>query len=492
LAEAVRFSASHPITKAADYDEVLARFSRVMEEFGGTPAALEAERHAQEWEAKRSEVAARLLAAAKEFAAANPTDFDGFLRRLEDVGWAYRDAPAGETAWREMPVILGKRREASSRAHNAAQTNAAGHGVPKAWQARLETDAQKRARIAAAGGVPETEDAVLKALDYLKQSQHADGSWEINYKVAMTSFALLAFTAHGETPSSARYGATVQRAIDYLRPLAEKGPMGELPEYETAMATCALAEVYGLTGDKSLEAPLKLCVYQLLSAQTQRGGWGHLRVFKPPAGLKLAGYQSTPVGSADISITSWHIQALQAAHEVGIERQAIEPALDRAVAFIKWLYSPTLKEFGYVKPDGGWSHFGMGVLSLQLWGAGRDAEVTDALSIARRLLFFGVGMSADKIAGEFDEGKRGENSLYMYFFLSQAMFLYDGPTGEYWKGWVNEYCKTLVRSQGMDGRFLVEDWPWPSYTAAVGALMLTVPYRILPPQVVAAEATGAR
>ncbi len=62
-----------------------------------------------------------------------------------------------------------------------------------------------------------TERSVLKALEWLKNHQNADGSWEPRADApAMTGLALMAFLAHGETTASEKYGATVEKAIRYL------------------------------------------------------------------------------------------------------------------------------------------------------------------------------------------------------------------------------------------------------------------------------------
>ena len=60
-----------------------------------------------------------------------------------------------------------------------------------------------------------TEASVVKALDWLKANQLADGSWGPN-KVAMTGLSLLTFLAHGEITSSKEYGWTVERSIRFL------------------------------------------------------------------------------------------------------------------------------------------------------------------------------------------------------------------------------------------------------------------------------------
>src|SRR6266446_794767 len=61
-----------------------------------------------------------------------------------------------------------------------------------------------------------TEQAVIRGLNWLQQNQAADGSWGANYKGGMTGLALLCFLGHGETPESAQYGLTVNRAVQWF------------------------------------------------------------------------------------------------------------------------------------------------------------------------------------------------------------------------------------------------------------------------------------
>jgi hypothetical protein len=479
--EAARvFSGKQPMARVTDFDVIIAEYQQVIEQFANTPAAEEAGKFVQEWEAKKNAAGEIMLKAAKEYAAAKPTDLDGYLKRLVEVGQTYYGTPVGNTAWKEVPLIIGKRREAREQGVSSHNTDAESGQVPASWRARLESDEQKRARWLAAGGTPDVEDVVHGALNSLKKVQKTDGSWDRYFPVAMTSLASLAFLAHGETPSSARYGETVKRAIDFLKARLETGRVGDLPEYQAPMALTALAEAYGLTRDASLKPVLEQCVAQLLADQTARGGWGHKTEVSLPPELRVPGYQQSEVGSADISITSWHIQALQAAHAAGISRAAIAPALDRAVAYVKSLYSPRLKEFGYDRPTGGWTRCGLGVLPLQLWHATQDREVKDALHHARATIFFSIGKTKEEIDLETGEGLVGEDSPYAYYFLTQAAFLFDGPEGEIWKWWCRDYQRSLVRYLAVDGRFNLAETQETILPTAFGVLMLTAPYRLVP------------
>ena len=68
------------------------------------------------------------------------------------------------------------------------------------------------------GGDKHTEDAVMRALRWLKTQQRHDGGWNGQSEgTGSTGLAILAYLAHGEIPgSSPEFGQTVQRAIEFL------------------------------------------------------------------------------------------------------------------------------------------------------------------------------------------------------------------------------------------------------------------------------------
>lgn len=71
---------------------------------------------------------------------------------------------------------------------------------PMAWKVRRD-QATREARIATLGGDLESEEAILKARQWLKKMQNADGSWGPK-KVAYTGLALQCFSGRGITLTS--------------------------------------------------------------------------------------------------------------------------------------------------------------------------------------------------------------------------------------------------------------------------------------------------
>lgn len=96
--------------------------------------------------------------------------------------------------------------------------------------------------------------------------------------IGVTGLALQAFTAAGYDHLSGDYQEAVRAGLDFLlkHQLAE-GEFVSLKQrhfaYEQASATVAVAELYGLTGDPKLKAPLQTACKCIMAAQNPGLGW---------------------------------------------------------------------------------------------------------------------------------------------------------------------------------------------------------------------------
>lgn len=135
--------------------------------------------------------------------------------------------------------------------------------VPKLLLMRCSEDRRYR-QIKSHGGNPATEQAVVDALRFLRNTQEKDGSWpsDDTRPVAMTGLALLCFLGHGQSTRSEEFRETVAKAIKYLvnNAVRNKGKLAsdhrdDRWPYEHAVGTYALAESYSLCekgmGEKS-------------------------------------------------------------------------------------------------------------------------------------------------------------------------------------------------------------------------------------------------
>lgn len=319
------------------------------------------------------------------------------------------------------------------------------------------------------GGNKFTEEAVLKALEWLRKNQIKEGenkgSWKIKpggdvYKAAITGLGLLTFLAHGETTDSEEYGETVKMAIKYLQRSQDKhGPDGafcritQQGAYAHAIGAYAMAEAYALTRIPDLKGSMNAGIREVIKGQQSGGGWNY-------------GYKKGD--RRDTSVAGWQVQALKAAYMAGSDEEGLEDAFDKSVKDLKNAYIRGKQEFAYT--HGGRAHpstTSIGVLCLQLMGHGRDDEVEEALET----------LEDEKCS--WDSGT--SRAMYNWYYLTQAKFHAGGSD---WKKWNKQFAPAYVNNQESDGHWKSPDEKdnnqGPAYTTTLGALTLQVYYRFLP------------
>ncbi|MDA3874335.1 MAG: terpene cyclase/mutase family protein [Kiritimatiellae bacterium] len=321
------------------------------------------------------------------------------------------------------------------------------------------------------GGGKETEDAVIRALEWLKANQLEDGSWQgsgsAKSKTGMTGLALLTFLAHGETPTSVDYGVTVQKAIRFLVE-AQQGNGGFLHTeggerggvYANGIATYALSEAYAMTRIPMLRGPMENGIKRIIEGQRQDGGFD---------------YNYAKAGGARdrcTSVAGWQSQALKAATMAGADVPGLRKAVENASAGLK-LNQRDDNKFMYAsgRPT---SEIGdrrimtaVSVLCLQILGEGRSEEARHGLRT---------------IASATPEDYYNESEpVYAWYYATQVYFHTGGNT---WSQWNRQFAPMVVKNQNPDG-----SWNWdlgrsneygPVYHTTFSALSLMVYYRYLP------------
>jgi len=217
--------------------------------------------------------------------------------------------------------------------------------------------------------------ATAKALEWLASKQNSDGSWSEGrypHNTAITSFALLAFLSQGHLPNQGLYGPAVAKGCRFL--LASARADGYLAGtrggnmYSHAMATLALAELWGMTGDKDIKPVLTKAVNLIVGCQNAEGGWR---------------YEPRPTG-ADISVTIMQVMALRAAKNSGLHVK--DETMRRAIAYIKCCYNRRIGGFSYQPGSApGFARTAAGVCVLQLTGEYKAAEIPDAIAFLKQL-----------------------------------------------------------------------------------------------------------
>ena len=155
---------------------------------------------------------------------------------------------------------------------------------------------------------PKVQDAVAKALAYLRRTQNSDGSWgssSYGRHPAITALGAMAMMAQGNLPGRGKYGKNVKRAIEFLMKSVDRrtgyiGGQGHGQMYGHGFAALCLAEAYGAMPSNELRKKLRLAVKCILRSQKADGGWR---------------YDPSPHGSSDLSLTICQVMALRAANE---------------------------------------------------------------------------------------------------------------------------------------------------------------------------------
>lgn len=309
-----------------------------------------------------------------------------------------------------------------------------------------------------------TERAVIRALEWLKRNQAPDGSWGPN-KPGMTGLGLLTFLAHGETTSSADYGATVEKAIRFLVSIQkEDGMFAEYSQpgvYAHAIATYAISEAYGLTRIPDLKPVMEKAAGVIVRGQQAGGLWD---------------YNYKKEARWDTSVAGWQIQALKAAYIAGADVPGLHDAMDKAAQGLIRSQSQETGRFGYSSVGAGSDGVtAVGTLCLQLLGYGKDKAVRMGLNAMN-------GFSCDY-------QQPLDWPMYAWYYITQAKF---HAGGQDWTIWNGKFAPELAKNQNEDGSWTsagahlkegshgTEVGNGPVYATTLAALTLQVYYRFLP------------
>jgi len=312
---------------------------------------------------------------------------------------------------------------------------------------------QRGEALAKFGAPAGTEDAVLKALRWLKRNQNQNGSWDMGAPdTAMTGLALMCYLAHGETPQSKEFGHTVELAIKFLVSQQEKDGnfknTGGHHVYGNAIANYALCEAYAMTRIYLLKEVCEQGIKVIVDGQQAEGTWDY-------------NYSAGP--RKDTSVMAWQAQALKAAKICDLDVDNLDSAITNAVkGFVSM--QGNQGGFGYTSP-GNTPLTGAAVLSMQLLNKGHKEEILKGLEY-----MYDWRMDWDKPI---------KNPLYHWYYITQAKFQTGG--GE-WAEWNKVMSPTLIAKQSPDGHWehSAAHEKSPVYSTTLACLMLEVYYRHLP------------
>jgi hypothetical protein len=340
--------------------------------------------------------------------------------------------------------------------------------------------------IAAAGGdseiTPQSREALTLGLDWLARNQGPDGNWESN-DLGLVSLGVLAFLADGHAPGRGRYGAVVERALDYvLRHARPSGLLNIAAEkrdmYNHGLAAFVLGQAHGMSPDPRLGPVLDRALKLIASTQCEDGGWDY------QASRQKHGH--------DLSLAVMQAKALRSAMDSGLE--VPNEVVTLAIQSVREHYRPSSgsakrsedllrREPGQFTYDGSRTTLAMaacGVVCLQEFGQYDDWRIPKNMDIVRAAVK-GLRPSARRDGQvPFD--------AYTLYYVSQALYQVGG---EAWKDCYPALRDAVVSSQGLDptnprrhGKWKdgkrVGGKPGDLYGTSVACFVLAIPNRYLP------------
>jgi Prenyltransferase and squalene oxidase repeat len=307
----------------------------------------------------------------------------------------------------------------------------------------------------------DTKKATARALEYLASRQNSDGSFSDGpyiHNTAVTAFAMLAFMSQGHTPGQGHYGPEVAKAARFLMASSRPGD-GYLVGarggnmYCHAMATLALAELWGQTGDDEIKPVVQKAVDLIIRSQNPQGGWR---------------YEPAPTG-ADISVTIMQVMALRAAKNGGLH--VPDTTLKKAIAYIHSCYNRNSGGFAY-QPGGpaGFARTAAGVCVLILAGEYNDQDIPQAIAYLKNHFESPI------------------HFFYGHYYASHAMHSYAGVNpkegAKEWAEWYGKLVNLFVKqgTQGPDGSWSATSRRevGPVYQTSIAVIILSVPAHYLP------------
>ena len=332
------------------------------------------------------------------------------------------------------------------------------------------------------GGTVESEKAVEAGLDWIARHQRPDGGWSLDIApmckgagcpgscdavsdTAATGLALLPLLAAGHTHTQkGRYQTTLQRGLLFL--MKTQRPTGELYVggsmhtlyYSHAIASMALCEAYGLTGDKALRSSAQKAIGHIARTQNRLDG----------------GWRYEPGQPGDTSVFGWEIFALRSAHLAGLE--VSKPTLRRAREFLDHVGAdPKGATYSYMA-DWGPSHSmtAEALVCRQLLGWPRDHPSMQA----------GTAI----VAAHLQESQ--QRNIYYWYYATQLLH---NMRNKDWERWNVRVRDGLISMQTTSANCDRGSWDpsdpqldlWGTkggrlYTTSLSLLTLEVYYRYLP------------
>jgi hypothetical protein len=332
------------------------------------------------------------------------------------------------------------------------------------------------------GGTVHSEKAVDNGIDWIVRHQRSDGSWSLNFQTqcqgsgcigqpsletdtGATGLALLPLLGAGHIHTQkSRYQTNVRKGLEWLVDRQQAtgdlfvggAPMSYL--YSHAIATMALCEAYGISGDPSLRRPAERALRFIVQSQSgETGGWR---------------YQ--PGQPGDTSVFGWNMFALRSARLAGIAvpknvLRGCKYYLDSAAgdsSKVTYSYMPGRPVTAVMTAEA--------LLSRQYMGWPRD--------------FPPLVKGAKHVAVDLEQSE--ERNIYYWYYATQLLHNMQNDDWQRWNVRVRDGLVAMqVKGDGCDRGSWDPAWPQPDrwgqsggrlFLTALSSLTLEVYYRYLP------------
>lgn len=361
-------------------------------------------------------------------------------------------------------------------------------------ESRVRETAEAFARRSRAiRGESRADEIVDRGLGWLAAAQEEDGRWtlgpyhpkgvggavRLQSDTAATGLALLTFLGAGYDHFDGRHREVVRRGLEWLVSVQKADGDLFVPAdpvsnscawmYSHGIATMALCEAVGMTGDPLLRpAAEKAIGFIVASQQAERGGWR---------------YQ--PRADSDLSVSGWMLVALRAGTLAGLTVPA------ETYAGVRRLLDES------ANPDK-LGHYLYNALSPEQRPSDLSAASMTALGSLMRLHTGTprtdppLGAAAASLAAmkpAYGTRQARTRDAYLWYYASQVLVQTGGPE---WDAWYGQLCTALEAEQVTDGENAGSWEPlgtvpdrWGAfggrlYVTALHLLALEVPYRHLP------------
>jgi len=330
---------------------------------------------------------------------------------------------------------------------------------------------------------PSSELAVRRGIEWLARNQGPQGNWESN-DLGLVGLGVLAFLANGHLPGRGRFGAVVERALDYVLRNAQASGLLNVADpqrdmYNHGLATFVLGQAHGMTDDRRISRVLEQSLKLIANTQARDGGWDYR------ARRQSYGH--------DLSLVVMQAKALRSAVDSGLEVRSdvIQLAIQsvrqkyRAANGARNLDDPRIQEgpgqFTYDGHNGTTAMAAAGVVCLQEFGQYDDWRIPKNMDV--------ISQAVKDLKPPRAGDGRVAFDAYTLYYVGQALY----QVGEQW--WKECYPllrDSLVTSQIRKPSDVSEDGAWrdPRYVTggrpsllfgtSVACFLLAIPNRYLP------------